>query len=93
MENKNFTVLFILIAMLAVCILLMGISLLMSERVFGQVSSYLAIACIVVSLVGVVVVGQVSSYLAIACIVVSLVGVVVVVRSNRKNKNKDDKDK
>ena len=71
MENKNFTVLFILIAMLAVCILLMGISLLMSERVFGQV----------------------SSYLAIACIVVSLVGVVVVVRSNRKNKNKDDKDK
>nr|WP_316623822.1 hypothetical protein [uncultured Ruminococcus sp.] len=71
MENKNFTVLFILIAMLAVCILLMGISLLMSERVFGQV----------------------SSYLAIACIVVSLVGVVVVVRSNRKNKNNDDKDK
>lgn len=71
MENKNFTVLFILIAMLAVCILLMGISLLMSERVFGQV----------------------SSYLAIACIVISLVGVVVVVRSNRKNKNKDDKDK
>lgn len=56
MKNKNFTVLFILIAMLAVCILLMGISLLMSERVFGQVSSYLAIACIVVSLVGVVVV-------------------------------------
>ena len=71
MENKNFTVLFILIAMLAVCILLMGISLLMSERVFGQV----------------------SSYLAIACIVVSLVGVVVVVRSNRKDKNNDDKDK
>ena len=71
MENKNFTVLFILIAMLAVCILLMGISLLMSERVFGQV----------------------SRYLAIACIVVSLVGVVVVVRSNRKNKNNDDKDK
>ena len=71
MENKNFTVLFILIAMLAVCILLIGISLLMSERVFGQV----------------------SSYLAIACIVVSLVGVVVVVRSNRKNKNNDDKDK
>lgn len=71
MENKNFTVLFILITMLAVCILLMGISLLVSERVFGQV----------------------SSYLAIACIVVSLVGVVVVVRSNRKNKNNDDKDK
>ncbi len=39
MENKNFTVLFILIAMLAVCILLMGISLLMSERVFGQVKN------------------------------------------------------
>ena len=56
MEKKNFTVLFILIAMLAICIVLMGISLLMSERVFGQVSSYLAIACVVVSLVGVVVV-------------------------------------
>jgi len=56
MEKKNFTVLFILIAMLAVCIVLMGISLLMSERVFGQVSSYLALACIVVSLVGVIIV-------------------------------------
>ena len=56
MENKNFTVLFILIAMLAICIVLMGISLLMSERVFGQVSSYIAIACVIVTLVGVVII-------------------------------------
>ena len=56
MEKKNFTVLIILIALLAVSILLMGLSLLIDERVFGQVSSYIAIACVVVTLVGVVIV-------------------------------------
>ena len=56
MEKKNFTVLIILIALLAVSILLMSISLLLSERVFGQVSSYIAIACVVVTLVGVVII-------------------------------------
>lgn len=56
MGKKNFTFLIILIALLAVSILLMSISLLLSERLFGQVSSYIAIACVVVTLVGVVVV-------------------------------------
>lgn len=56
MEKKNFTVLIILIALLAVSILLMSLSLLLSERVFGQVSSYIAIACVVVTLVGVVII-------------------------------------
>ena len=56
MEKKYFTVLVILIGLLAVSILLMGISLLLSEKVFGQVSSYIAIACGVVTLVGVVLV-------------------------------------
>ena len=56
MEKKNFTVLIILISLLAVSILLMGLSLLIDERVFGQISSYIAIACVVVTLVGVVIV-------------------------------------
>ncbi len=56
MEKKNFTVLIVLIALLAISILLMGISLLLSEKVFGQVSSYIAIACVIITLVGVVIV-------------------------------------
>lgn len=56
MEKKYFTILIVLITLLAVSILLMGISLLLSEKVFGQVSSYIAIACVVVTLVGVVLV-------------------------------------
>ena len=56
MDKKNFTVLIVLIALLAISILLMGISLLLSEKVFGQVSSYIAIACVIVTLIGVVVV-------------------------------------
>ena len=56
MEKKYFTILVILIGLLAVSILLMGVSLLLSERVFGQVSSYIAIACVLVTLVGVVLV-------------------------------------
>ena len=56
MEKKNFKYLIILITLLAVSILLMGISLILSERVFGMVSSYIAIACVVVTLVGVVII-------------------------------------
>ena len=54
MNKKNFKYLIILITLLAVSILLMGISLILSERTFGMVSSYIAIACVVVTLVGVV---------------------------------------
>jgi len=56
MEKKNFTVLIILIVLLAVSILMMSVSLLLSERVFGQISSYLAIGCVVITLIGVVIV-------------------------------------
>ena len=56
MDKKYFTVMIILISLLAVSILLMSISLLLSERVFGQVSSYIAIACVAVTLIGVVII-------------------------------------
>ena len=60
MEKKNFIILIVLIALLAVSILLMSVSLLLSERVFGQVSSYIAIACVIVTLVGVVIVSRMN---------------------------------
>lgn len=54
MGKKNFTALIIFIALLAVSILLMGVSLLMSEKAFARVSSYIAISCVVITLIGVV---------------------------------------
>ena len=39
---------------LVLCIAMMIISLIMDEKTFGQVSSYLSIACVVLSLAGVV---------------------------------------
>ena len=51
MGKKNFTALIIFIALLAVSILLMGVSLLLSERAFARVSSYIAIACVVITLI------------------------------------------
>ena len=56
MESKNFKYLIILISLLAVSILLMGISLVLSEKTFGLVSSYIAIGCVVITLVGVVII-------------------------------------
>lgn len=56
MEKKNLVFLIILMVLLILCILLMGISLLIRERTFGQVSGYIAIASIVITLVGVVVI-------------------------------------
>ena len=56
MDKKNFIALIVLICLLAVSILLMSISLLLSERVFGQVSSYIAIACVVITLIGVAII-------------------------------------
>ncbi len=70
MESKNFKYLIILISLLAVSILLMGISLVLSEKTFGMV----------------------SSYIAIGCVVITLIGVAVIIRSNHKNKKKDDED-
>ena len=56
MEKRNFIFLIAMITLLAISILLMSIALLASERTFGVVSSYIAIACVVVTLIGVVVV-------------------------------------
>lgn len=39
---------------LILCIVMMVSSLIMDEKTFGQVSSYLSIACVVLSLAGVV---------------------------------------
>ena len=54
MEKKNFIILMILIFLLVLSIVLMAISLMLRERVFGQVSGYIAIASIVITLVGVI---------------------------------------
>ncbi len=56
MEKKNFIVLIILMILLILCIALMGVSLLVRERTFGQVSGYLAIASVVITLVGVLII-------------------------------------
>ena len=53
MEKKNFILLIIFMILLVLCIALMGVSLLVRERLFGQVSGYIAIAAIVITLVGV----------------------------------------
>ena len=56
MEKKNFIALIILMILLVMCIVLMGVSLLVRERTFGQVSGYLAIASVIITLVGVVII-------------------------------------
>jgi len=56
MEKKNVIILIALMALLIVCILLMATSLLIGERIFGRVSGYIAIASIVITIVGVIMV-------------------------------------
>lgn len=56
MDKKNFIFLIVLMVLLVLCISLMGVALLVKERAFGQVSGYIAIACIVITLVGVAVI-------------------------------------
>ena len=56
MEKKNFIALIILMLLLVLCIALMGVSLLVRERTFGQVSGYLAIASVIITLVGVLII-------------------------------------
>lgn len=56
MEKKNFIILIVLMILLVLCIALMSVSLLIRERTFGQVSGYLAIASVVITLVGVVII-------------------------------------
>ena len=56
MDKKNFIFLIVLMALLIACIAMMGVSLLVKERTFGQVSGYLAIGAVVITLIGVVVI-------------------------------------
>ena len=56
MDKKNLIFLIVLMALLIGCIALMGVSLLVKERTFGQVSGYLAIGAIVITLVGVLII-------------------------------------
>lgn len=48
--------LIVIIALLLVCIAMMAVSLIISAQTFAQISSYVAICCVVVSLVGVVII-------------------------------------
>ena len=54
MQKKKTALVITLISLLAVCITLMVISLIVSETTFRQISAYIAIACVVIALVGVV---------------------------------------
>ena len=56
MEKKNFIALLILMVLLILCIALMSVSLMVRERTFGQVSGYLAIASVAITLVGVAII-------------------------------------
>lgn len=47
--------LILLSALLFICIVLMLVSLLIDAQTFGQISSYIAIACVVLSLIGVLI--------------------------------------
>ena len=62
MEKKTFFVLLTLIALLVLCIALMSVSLLIQERTFGQVSGYLAIASVVITLVGVLIIMRATKH-------------------------------
>lgn len=54
MEKRNLIILIILMVLLLLSILLMGISLLLREPTFGQVSGYIAICSVIISLAGVI---------------------------------------
>lgn len=56
MEKKNYIALIILMILLILCIALMSVSLLLHERTFGQVSGYLAIVSVTITLVGVIII-------------------------------------
>ncbi len=56
MDKKNFIFLIVLMVLLIACIAMMGVSLLVKERTFGQVSGYLAIGAVVITLIGVLVI-------------------------------------
>jgi len=55
MSKKTMIILISMMALLVACIALMSVSLLIRERSFGMVSGYIAIAAIVITVVGVVI--------------------------------------
>ena len=55
MEKKKVALVITLIVFLALCIAMMVVALLTSEKTFGQISAYIAIACVVLGLVGMVI--------------------------------------
>ena len=56
MPKKKLALIITIIALLAVCIAMMVVALLISERTFAQISAYIAIACVVIALVGIVII-------------------------------------
>lgn len=56
MQKSKLALIIILIVLLAICISMMVVALLISERTFAQISAYIAIGCVVVALVGIVVI-------------------------------------
>ena len=62
MDKKNLIFLVVLMVLLLACIVLMGVSLLVRERTFGQVSGYLAIGAIAITLIGVVIILRSSKH-------------------------------
>ncbi len=53
--SKMLKKLILISVVLLVCIVLMAVSLLIDAETFGQISSYLAIACVVLSVIGVII--------------------------------------
>ena len=56
MEKKKIILIITLIVLLVVCIVMMMIALLISEKMFAQISAYIAIACVVLALAGMVII-------------------------------------
>ena len=56
MEKKNLITMIILLILLVSCIALMGVSLIVHDRAFGQVSGYIAIAASAIALIGLIVI-------------------------------------
>ncbi|MDO4748922.1 MAG: hypothetical protein Q4A12_07090 [Eubacteriales bacterium] len=53
--SKMLKKLILISVVLLVCIVLMAVSLLIDAETFGQISSYLSIACVVLSVIGVII--------------------------------------
>lgn len=61
MQKNKKALIIVLICVLVVCIALMFVALLVSEKSFAEISAYIAIACVVLALVGVVIIIRTNS--------------------------------